>query len=272
MTAPPDLPSAEGGVQHSVEAGVLTITLARPDAANALRPDDRNALIALLNEADLSHDVRVVHLRAEGRHFCSGADVGGIRGQSTDRRTGDAMRILLRGAQQLIAAVLDCGKPVIAEVQGTAAGLGAHLAYACDLVVAAEGVHFIESFVLRGIVIDAGGSYLLPRRVGLQKAKELAFLGDRLSAVDAAALGLVNRVVPAAELPGVAQELVGRLAAGPTSAIMLAKKLLNASLDQDRAGSFLQEAMAQEIQMTALDSTEGVTAFMERRDPQYKGW
>lgn len=272
MTSTSAQPPAGDGVLHTVEDGVLTLTLDRPDAANALRPEDRNALIELLAEADLRHDVRVVHLRAQGRHFCSGADVGGIRGQSADRRTGDAMRILLRGAQQLIGAVLDCGKPVVAEVQGTAAGLGAHLAYACDLVVAAEGVSFIESFVLRGIVIDAGGSYLLPRRIGLQKAKELAFLGDRLSAADAAGLGLVNRVVPADQLAGTALELVGRLAAGPTSAIMLAKKLLNASLDQDRGASFLQEAMAQEIQMTASDSTEGVAAFMERRDPEYKGW
>jgi 2-(1,2-epoxy-1,2-dihydrophenyl)acetyl-CoA isomerase len=270
VTAPPD-PSPDG-VLDAVEDGVFTITLNRPEAANALRPADRDRVLALLAEAESSPEVRVVHLRANGRHFCSGADVGGIQGQAAQRRTGDAMRILLRGAQQLIGAVLDCGKPVVAEVQGPAAGLGAHLAYACDLVVASEDARFIESFVLRGIVIDAGGSYLLPRRIGLQKAKELAFLGDKLSAADAAGLGLVNRVVPAEELPAAALELVRRLAAGPTSAIVLAKKLLNASPDQDRGSAFLAEAMAQEVQMTAHDSKEGVAAFLERRSPEYRGW
>jgi 2-(1,2-epoxy-1,2-dihydrophenyl)acetyl-CoA isomerase len=268
VTSPPDAPAVLSGV----DAGVCTITLNRPDAANALRPDDRDTLVGLLLDAEADHDVRVIRLRAEGKIFCAGADVGGIRGQSTDRRTGDAMRILLRGAQKLVAAVLDSGKPVVAEVQGTAAGLGAHLAFACDLVVASEKAKFIESFVLRGLVMDAAGAYLLPRRIGLQKAKELAFLGDALPAQEALALGLVNRVVPADELASATEELVARLAAGPTSAIALTKRLLNASLDSDRNGAFLAEAMAQEIQMTAGDATEGPTAFMERRPPQYRGW
>jgi 2-(1,2-epoxy-1,2-dihydrophenyl)acetyl-CoA isomerase len=265
-------PTEAAAVLHVVEAGVCTITLNRPDAANALRPVDRDALVELLLDAEARSDVRVVRLRAEGKHFCAGADVGAIRGQSADRRTGDAMRILLRGAQRLIAAVLDCGKPVVAQVQGSAAGLGAHLAFACDLVVASDQARFIESFVLRGLAVDAAGAYLLPRRIGLQKAKELVFLGEALSAADAADLGLVNRVVPATELVAATDELVGRLATGPTTAIGLSKRLLNASLDQDRANAFLAEAMAQEIQMTAADATEGPTAFMERRAPQYKGW
>jgi 2-(1,2-epoxy-1,2-dihydrophenyl)acetyl-CoA isomerase len=268
VSAPPDQP----GVVHTVEAGICTVTLSRPEAANALRPEDRNAFLAILAEADLSADVRVVHLRAEGKVFCAGADVGGIARQSVDRHTGDTMRILLRGAQQLIAAVLDCSKPVVAEVQGTAAGMGAHLAYASDMVIASDKAKFVESFVLRGLTVDAGGAYLLPRRIGLQKAKELVFLGDALPVAEAHALGLVNQVVAPEELAATARALVERLAAAPTSAIMLSKKLLNASLDQDRNTAFLTEAMAQEIQGTASDSTEGVAAFMERRAPDFKGW
>jgi 2-(1,2-epoxy-1,2-dihydrophenyl)acetyl-CoA isomerase len=268
VTSPPDAPAVLSGVAD----GVCTITLNRPDAANALRPADRDTLVGLLLDAEADHEVRAIRLRAEGKIFCAGADVGGIRGQSTDRRTGDAMRILLRGAQKLIAAVLDCGKPVVAEVQGTAAGLGAHLAFACDLVVASDNAKFIESFVLRGLVVDAAGAYLLPRRIGLQKAKELAFLGDALPAGEALALGLVNRVVPREDLASTTDELVARLAAGPTSAIALTKRLLNSSLDSDRTAAFLAEAMAQEIQMTAADASEGPTAFMERRPPQYRGW
>jgi 2-(1,2-epoxy-1,2-dihydrophenyl)acetyl-CoA isomerase len=181
------------------------------------------------------------------------------------------MRRIMMGAQRLVAAVLDCGKPVIAAVQGPAAGLGAHLALAADLVVASEEATFVESFVRRGLVVDAGGAYLLPRRVGLQKAKELAFFGDKLPAAEALSLGLVNRVVPADRLEDAALEWAGRLAAAPTTAIALTKRLFNASLDGDRAAAFLAEGMAQELQSRAEDSAEGVRSFLERRDPEYRG-
>ena len=167
--------------------------------------------------------------------------------------------------------MLDCPKPVVAVVQGAAAGLGAHLAYACDMVVATEEASFLEPFLLRGIIVDAGGAYLLPRLVGMQRAKELMFLGERLSAADARDLGLVNRVVPAAELDHVASELLAKLAAMPTGALSFTKRLVNASFDHDRAASFLMEASFQELQSHADDAKEGVTAFLERRPPEFKG-
>ena len=216
--------------------------------------------------------MRVVALRSEGRHFCSGADIGGISAaQAGDPAVGDGMRRIMQGAQRLVAAVLDCAKPVVAVVQGPAAGLGAHLVFACDMVVASESAYFLEPFLLRGIVVDAGGAYLLPRLVGMQRAKELAFLGEKLSAADAKDLGLVNRVAPADELDSVAEELLGRLAAAPTTALSLTKRLFNRSLDGDRAASFLEEAMAQELQSHSDDAREGVTAFMERRPPEFRG-
>lgn len=254
---------------------MATITLNRPDAANAIQPEMRDLIVDLLAQADTDPGVRVVVLAANGRHFCSGADVTGIaRGGASgaERRVTDAMRRIMTGAQRLVAAVLDCGKPVVAVVQGPAAGLGAHLAYAADLVVASENATFIESFVLRGLVVDAGGAYLLPRRIGMQKAKELAFFGDRLPAREALALGLVNRVVPAEELAATAEELVQRLAGAATSAISLTKRLFNESLDVDRAAAFLAEGMAQELQSHAHDSREGVAAFVARRSPEYRGW
>jgi 2-(1,2-epoxy-1,2-dihydrophenyl)acetyl-CoA isomerase len=264
----------EPAVLHTDGDGIRRITLNRPEAANALRPVDRDRLIELINEADEDHAVRVVVIAANGRHFCSGADVAGIaRSNSGDaKRATDSMRKIMNGAQRLVAAVLDCGKPVIAVVNGAAAGIGAHLALAADLVVAAEDASFIEVFVRRGLVIDGGGAYLLPRRMGMQKAKELAFFGDKLPAAEALALGLVNRVVPAAELAAAADEFARRLAAGPTTAISLTKRLLNASPDGDRAAAFLAEAMAQEIQSTAEDSREGVRSFMERRPPEFRGF
>jgi 2-(1,2-epoxy-1,2-dihydrophenyl)acetyl-CoA isomerase len=266
--------AAEAAILHSDADGIRRITLNRPEAANALRPVDRDRLIELLNEADEDHAVRVVVIAANGRHFCSGADVTGIAGSKSAaaKRATDSMRKIMNGAQRLVAAVLDCGKPVIAVVNGAAAGIGAHLALAADLVVAAEDASFVEVFVRRGLVIDGGGAYLLPRRIGMQKAKELAFFGDKLPAAQALALGMVNRVVPAAELGAAADEFASRLAAGPTTAISLTKRLLNASPDGDRAAAFLAEAMAQEIQSTAEDSREGVRSFMERRPAEFRGF
>ncbi|HEV7871212.1 MAG: putative enoyl-CoA hydratase [Modestobacter sp.] len=258
-------------VLRDLTDGVLTITLNRPEAANAIRADQRDALISLFTQADGDPDVRVVVLAANGRHFCSGADVGGIGGGG-EKRVGDPMRKIMGGAQRLVTSILDCGKPVIASVQGVAAGMGAHLAYAADLVVASDQASFIESFVLRGLVVDAGGAYLLPRRIGLQKAKELAFFGDRLPAAEALALGLVNRVVPADQLAATTAEFAGRLATAPTSAIALTKRLFNTSLDGSREAALLDEGMAQEIQSYAHDSGEGVAAFKERRSPEYRGW
>jgi 2-(1,2-epoxy-1,2-dihydrophenyl)acetyl-CoA isomerase len=259
-------------VLHQVAAGVATITLHRPEAGNALLPEQRDVVIELLDAADTDHEVRVVALRSQGRHFCTGADLGSISaGQAGEPGVGDGMRRILHGAQRLIAAVLDCTKPVVAVVQGPAAGLGAHLAFACDLVVASDTAYFFEPFLLRGIVVDTGGAYLLPRLVGLQRAKELAFLGDKLPAADAKDLGLVNRVVPPEELDAAADELIGRLARAPTSALALTKRLFNRSLDGDRAAAFLEEAMAVEVQSHSHDAVEGVTAFIERRDPDYLG-
>src|SRR5580698_6032698 len=203
----PDQP-LEDQVQHRVENQVAWITLNRPEVRNAVTPDQRNRVIDLLEEASASLDVRCVVLTATGKGFCTGADLraGGRRpapprpAGAPDRVMGEAARMIRRGAQRLIASVLDCEKPVIAAVNGTAAGIGAHLAFACDLVVAAEEAKFIEVFVRRGISPDGGGAYLLPRLIGLQKAKELIFFGDDLSASEALGLGLVNRVVPLAQL------------------------------------------------------------------------
>lgn len=268
---------SDASLLHDVQGGVLRMTLNRPDAANALLPSQREKMIELLCAADTDPEVRVIVIAAAGKHFCSGADVGGLvrSGEGNDRpamRAGDGTKRLLYGSQRLISAILDCSKPVIAVVQGTAAGLGAHLAYACDLVLASESASFIEAFVLRGMAIDTAGAYLLVRRIGLQKAKELVFFGDKLSATQAAELGLVTRVVAPDALAGVAEDYVRRLAAGPTLAIGLSKRLLNRAHDADRAGAMLEEAMAQEISAGSHDSMEGVRAFMERRTPAFTGY
>ncbi|MFI5041052.1 MAG: enoyl-CoA hydratase/isomerase family protein [Acidimicrobiales bacterium] len=266
-------------LRYSVDAGIARLTLNRPQAGNALTPDQRDRIIALLEAASADVAIRVVVLGAEGRHFCTGADLRVDRGDGPDRPpdaperpTGTVARMIAMGAQRLIAAVLDCEKPVIAAVGGTAAGIGAHLALASDLVVASEEARFIEVFVRRGIIPDGGGAYLLPRLVGLHRAKELVFFGDDLSAADAARIGLVNKVVPGAELEAAVDEWARRLASGPTVAIGLAKRLLNRSSESDRLTAFAEEAAAQELAMSSVDAQEGVASFVERRPTEFKGW
>jgi 2-(1,2-epoxy-1,2-dihydrophenyl)acetyl-CoA isomerase len=260
------------------DGAVLWLTLNRPEAANALTPDQRDRLIALLEDASGRLEVRAVVITATGKHFCTGADLrhsrpGPRRPEGVPELViGDVARMILGGAQRLITAVVDCEKPVIGAINGTAAGIGAHLALACDLIVAAEEARFIEVFVRRGLVPDGAGAWLLPRRIGLQKAKEMMFFGDAVSATEAERLGLVNRVVPADDLEKMAGEWAARLASGPTRSIGLTKALLNRSLDGDRATAFREEALAQELNMQTRDANEGVDAFKERRDPDYLGW
>ncbi len=257
-------------VRHEVRDGVSYVTLDRPEALNALTPELRDRLIGLLAGASADPDVRAVVLTGTGRGFCAGADLSG-GGGGGERVPGDVARTLRLGAQRLVAAVLDCEKPVIAAVNGTAAGLGAHLAFACDLVLAAESARFIEVFVRRGLVPDGGGAYLLPRLIGPQRARELMFFGDPVPAADAQRLGLVNLVVPDGELEKTARQWAARLATGPTRALALTKQLVNASLDGDRATAFAAEAAAQEINMTTRDAQEGLRAFRERREAGFRG-
>lgn len=261
----------EEEVWHRVDGAVAWITLNRPQAGNAITPAQRDRVVALLEQAGRDASVRAVVLGATGTRFCTGADLRGGVASSGPPVMGDTARLIRDGAQRLVAAVLDCEKPVVAAVNGTAAGIGAHLAFACDLVVAAERARFIEVFVRRGIAPDGGGAYLLARLVGPHRAKELLFLGDDLSAADAERWGLVNRVVPDDQLDQVVSELAGRLAAGPTRALAAAKWLVNRAADVDRRTAFDDEAWIQELVVGTADATEGLAAFAERRPPVFGG-
>jgi 2-(1,2-epoxy-1,2-dihydrophenyl)acetyl-CoA isomerase len=263
-----------------VEDQVLWLTLNRPDAGNAITPAVRNRLIEHLDAANSSFEVRAIVLTAAGdSHFFTGADLRSGRVApppkpegAPERVAGEAARMIRTGIQRLIGAMLDCEKPILTAVNGTAAGGGAGMVLASDLVIAADHARIIQVFVRRGLIPDGGGTYLLPRLVGLQKAKELVFFGDDLDAVDAERIGLVNKVVPGAELAATAGDWARRLAEGPTRTIGFAKRLLNRSLDTDRATMFEEEALLVEMVTATGDSAEGVASFVERRPTEFKGW
>jgi 2-(1,2-epoxy-1,2-dihydrophenyl)acetyl-CoA isomerase len=267
-------------VTRTIEGGICTITLNRPDAGNAMTQFMRDQIAAWVRDASSDLFVRVVVITAAGdRAFCTGADLRGGRlaprpkpEEAPDAVMGEGSRMIRDGWQALVASIIDCEKPVIAGVNGTAAGGGMHLALACDLVVMAEEAKFVEVFVRRGIAPDAGGAWLLSRIIGIQKAKELFFFGDDLPATEAFRIGLVNRIVPRAELAATVGEWAERLANGPTKAIGMAKWLTNRALDVDRVTSFYDEAMAQELVTHTLDSKEGIASFVERRPSEFKGW
>ena len=273
VSGPPLSDGTPVPVLRRMEEGVCWITLNRPEALNAVTAEMRETLIGLLESASADPEVRAVVLTGAGRGFCAGADLraGAGAGAGAERVAGDVARMLRRGVQRMVAAVLDCEKPVLAAVNGATAGVGVPLALACDLVLMADTAALVPAFVRRGLVPDGGAAYLLPRLVGPQRAKELLFLGDSLPAPEAERLGLANRVVPAAELEKTAREWAARLASGPTRSIALTKQLLNAALESDRASAFAAEATAQEANMTTADAAEGLRAFAERRPPHFTG-
>ena len=257
-------------IQYRIESEVAWVTMNRPEQRNAVNAEMREELISVLTEARTNAEIRALVLTATGKGFCTGADLSGPRGQGPTG-PGAGREVMKGSSQRLIRALWELEKPVVAAVNGVAAGLGSHLAFASDFVIAASEARFIEVFVRRGIAVDAAGAFLLPRLIGLQKAKQLVFFGDDLSADDALRLGLVSKVVPGDQLEASARDWAERLAKGPTFAIGMSKRLLNRSLESSFETALEEEAMAQSIVTQSEDTREGMMAFMERRTPQFKG-
>jgi 2-(1,2-epoxy-1,2-dihydrophenyl)acetyl-CoA isomerase len=249
--------------------GVATVTFNRPQKKNAITTGLLDELDAALDAAVRDHAVRVLVLTGAGGDFSSGADLTDRGGPGGGSRTPFLLH--MRRLGDAILRIHRFSKPTIAAVDGVAVGMGMNMALACDLVIATDRARFSEIFPRRGMAIDGGGSWILPRLVGLHKAKELAFFGDMVPAADALAMGLVNRVVPAADLAAAVGEWAGRLAAGPTVALSLTKGMLNNSMTVSVDQALEDEARSQHITFSTEDLKEALAAFVDKREPSFTG-
>ena len=258
-------PSTGGVLAVATERAVTTLTLNRPDALNALTAELRRDMLAALRAASRDGEVRAVVITGAGRAFCAGAD---LRGGSRER---EFRRVLTAEYNPLVESIRAMPKPVIAAVNGVAAGAGLSLALAADLVVAAEDARLVPAFHRIGLVPDSGLTRTLVRGLGRHRAFEILTGERQLTATEAQAAGLVAAVVPADRLADTVRELAERLASGPTRAVALTKRLIAAAEDATLSDSLAAEAALQDVAGRTEDHAEGVAAFTEKRDPAFRG-
>ncbi|HEV8064972.1 MAG TPA: enoyl-CoA hydratase-related protein [Acidimicrobiales bacterium] len=249
------------------------ITLDRPEARNALTVEMRDDLVSSVRQARADDRVRSLLLTGVGDSFCAGMDLraatvsrAGAAGFDP-RSTSEALRL---GVQALVRELWELDKPSVAAVNGTAVGPGAHIALACDFVLVHAGTRFVWSFARWGLVVDAGGAYLLPRLVGLPRAKAMVLLGEEVQGDTAVQAGLAYRCLGSnAELATAAEELAVRLAQGPTRSLGLSKQLLNASFETALPAALDREAQAQSLAAVSPEMAEGMAAFKDKRPPNF---
>jgi len=251
------------------DGGVVTVTLNRPERKNAANGRMWQELLEVIRAVGHDPADRVLVVTGAGGAFCSGADIADPSGVSGKPADPHLIRMQFMG--EVMLALHDVPKPTIAKIRGIAAGAGMSLALGCDLTVASDGARFSEIFSRRGLSVDGGSSWLLPRLIGLHRAKELAYFAEILSASEAAALGLVNRVVPDGELDAFVDDWARRLAAGPPLALRMTKRLLNSGMTVTMAQALEDEARCQTVNFSTEDTAEAMRAFAEKRDPEFRG-
>lgn len=250
--------------------GITTITLNRPEKLNAFSGTMREDLLAALRAAGEDPACRVAVITGAGRAFCSGGDVEFMRGLQSDRNT-EGMQRLLEAGRDIVLQILDMPKPVIASVNGVAAGAGCNLALACDLRIASDQAKLGETFVRIGLHPDWGGTWLLPRLIGRSRALEILMTGRMVEATEALAMGMVDRVVPAANLARETESLARTIAAGPPLAMGDIKRALRASERNDARAQIDLEGRHQMRAFLSGDAAEGMAAFFEKRPPKFQG-
>jgi 2-(1,2-epoxy-1,2-dihydrophenyl)acetyl-CoA isomerase len=265
----PDAPVARH-VRTETAAGVLHVTLDRPEVLNSFNAAMAAELRAALDRAAADDTVRAVVLTGAGRAFCAGQDLAAVlpRDGEPAPDLGDIVRDCYN---PVVRALRDVPKPVVAAVNGVAAGAGANLALACDFVVAAESASFVQSFCHVGLIPDSGGTWMLPRLVGLARATQLAMLGEKVPARQALDWGMIYAVAPADELATVAGTLAARLAAMPTRGLALTKRGFERGLGQGLDAQLDEEEALQRAAGRTADYAEGVRAFIEKRRPAFTG-
>jgi 2-(1,2-epoxy-1,2-dihydrophenyl)acetyl-CoA isomerase len=256
---------------YDVQDRIATLTLNRPERLNALGGTLREDLYDALAKAGTDPNVGVLVITGAGRGFCSGGDVKSMNERGETGQTsafGDRVDPL---RDRIILAMRDCPKPIVAAVNGAAAGAGMNLALACDMRIASTAAKFSQAFVTRGLTPDWGGSYFLPRIVGIAKASELLFTGDTIDAAEALRLGIVNAVAAPDELMPETYKLARKIAAGPPVAIKLAKRAIHHSQNVDLRAALEYETFIQGIARETEDYQEGVRSFLEKRPPVFRG-
>ena len=254
-------------ILYTQEGGIATITLNRPSVFNSFNQEMIKALQHHLDVAAQDAAVRVVVLTATGKAFCAGQDLGEV----LEEEKIDFNQIVQENYNPLVLKIRKMDKPVVAAVNGVAAGAGANLALACDIVVAKESANFIQAFSKIGLIPDCGGTYFLPRLIGFQKASALMMLGDKVSAQEAYNIGMIYKFYPVAFFEEEVEKLAITLSEMPTHALALIKKLLNRSMINNLQEQLAMESDLQIDASSSNDYQEGVNAFMEKRAPEFKG-
>jgi enoyl-CoA hydratase/carnithine racemase len=261
------------------ENSVVTVTINQPEKKNAINSAMWDGLTEIFREIASRADDRVVVLTGVGGDFCSGADLSGRGGNAATANAGAGSvgqsqvhhLAAMRRVNDACIALQRLPQPTIAKVRGVAVGAGCNLALGCDLVVASATARFSEIFARRGLSLDFGGSWLLPRRIGMHRAKELALLAEIIGANDALEMGLINRVLPDGEVDAFVDNWARKLAAGPPIALAQTKRLLNNSLNVTLEEALDDEAAAQTINFATSDTAEAMRAFIEKREPKFSG-
>jgi 2-(1,2-epoxy-1,2-dihydrophenyl)acetyl-CoA isomerase len=264
-------PTYQAIAVDSSGGGICTITLNRPDVLNAFNDQLTTELHDALKSAEREPGTRVIVITGAGRAFSSGQDLADLKTRYVPGYVPELDHDLHKRYNPIIRRIREMEKPVIASVNGVAAGAGCSLALACDMRLASDQASFIEVFINVGLIPDSGSTFMLPRLVGLGRAMELCCTGRKVDAAEALQIGLVNQVVPAEQLVEATTKFAAKLASLPSRAIALTKRLLNQSLENDLSRQLELESFAQETAGKTKDHTEGVVAFLEKRKPTFRG-